>query len=147
MDATPKCSRLILTWVETVISSPHGARRRYLAEQIERDLVRKMVFVAGPRQVGKSRLGAASFRDVDGREVDFVVTEDRTPMWLVECKLADRPIDQPLRYLKVRFPAAEAFQLAAAGSRDYPDPGGDSRHARPRLSADVDLTVSTICRR
>ena len=64
------------------------------------------------------------FRDVDGREVDFVVTQDRTPMWLVECKLADRPIDQPLRYLKARFPAAEAFQLAAAGRRDYRTPEG-----------------------
>jgi hypothetical protein len=31
-------------------------RRRYLAAQIERDLGRKMVFVSGPRQVGKTTL-------------------------------------------------------------------------------------------
>jgi hypothetical protein len=30
--------------------------RRYLASQVERDLLRKMVFVAGPRQVGKTTL-------------------------------------------------------------------------------------------
>ncbi len=31
-------------------------RRRYLAEQVRRDLARKMVFLAGPRQVGKTTL-------------------------------------------------------------------------------------------
>jgi predicted AAA+ superfamily ATPase len=31
-------------------------RRRYLAAQVEKDLGRKMVFVAGPREVGKSTL-------------------------------------------------------------------------------------------
>ena len=29
------------------------------------------------------------FRDTDGREVDFVVTERGQPRWLVECKLRD----------------------------------------------------------
>ena len=29
---------------------------RYLKPQVERDLKRKMVFVAGPRQVGKTTL-------------------------------------------------------------------------------------------
>ena len=28
----------------------------------------------------------AYFRDIDGREVDFVITEDRRPVRLVECK-------------------------------------------------------------
>lgn len=64
------------------------------------------------------------FRDVDRREVDFVVTEDRQPTLLVECKLADRPLDRALRYLKVRFPAAEAVQVALAGNRDYKTPDG-----------------------
>ena len=34
------------------------------------------------------------FRDVDRREVDFVVTEDGAPTLLIECKLADRDIDR-----------------------------------------------------
>jgi predicted AAA+ superfamily ATPase len=54
------------------------------------DLERRMVFVAGPRQIGKTTLAAEMlhfrqdvegldlelryFRDVDDREVDFVVT-------------------------------------------------------------------------
>lgn len=33
-----------------------AARRRYLAAQVEKDLAKKMVFVAGPRQVGKTTL-------------------------------------------------------------------------------------------
>ena len=64
------------------------------------------------------------FRDVDRREVDFVVTEDRQPILFVECKLADRDVDRGLRYLKTRFPAADAVQIALAGRRDYRTPEG-----------------------
>jgi DNA-directed RNA polymerase specialized sigma24 family protein len=35
-------------------------RRRYLTSQVERDLERKMVFVAGPRQVRRSRAALRS---------------------------------------------------------------------------------------
>ena len=59
------------------------------------------------------------FRDIDRREVDFVVLEDRQPLMLVECKLSDRDIDRGLRYLKTRFPGADAFQIALSGRRDY----------------------------
>ncbi len=59
------------------------------------------------------------FRDVDRREVDFVVTENRRPILLVECKLQDRDIDPGLRYLKKRFPEADAFQIALLGKRDF----------------------------
>ena len=64
------------------------------------------------------------FRDVDGRDVDFVVLEDRHPLMLVECKLADRDIDRGLRYLKTRFPSADACQIALSGERDYVTPQG-----------------------
>jgi len=64
------------------------------------------------------------FRDVDRREVDFVVTENRKPVLLVECKLQDRGLDPGLRYLKKRFPDAEAVQVALTGARDYRTPEG-----------------------
>ena len=64
------------------------------------------------------------FRDVDGREVDFVVLEDRLPLMLVECKLADRDIDRGLRYMKTRFPDADARQIALSGQRDFVTPQG-----------------------
>ena len=59
------------------------------------------------------------FRDIEGREVDFVVVEGRHPRLLVECKWSDVEPDRSLRYLKARFPEADAWQLSAAGARDY----------------------------
>ena len=59
------------------------------------------------------------FRDTDGREVDFVIIDGRRPVRLIECKWADAPVDRGLRYLKAKFPAAEAWQISATGSRDY----------------------------
>lgn len=64
------------------------------------------------------------FRDRDGREVDFVVTEGRRPRLLVECKSADTPVERSLRYLKARFPSADAWQISATGSKDYRSPEG-----------------------
>lgn len=64
------------------------------------------------------------FRDVDGREVDFVVTEDRKPALLIEAKWADAPPDPSLRYMKIRFPKAAAFQISATGTKDYATPEG-----------------------
>lgn len=59
------------------------------------------------------------FRDIEGREVDFVVTEGRRPRLLVECKWDDADAEGGLRYLKARFPDAEAWQLSAVGKKDY----------------------------
>lgn len=64
------------------------------------------------------------FRDIDGREVDFVVLEDRKPILMVECKWADADISPGLKYLKVRFPDVEAWQISADGKKDYRLPGG-----------------------
>ncbi len=64
------------------------------------------------------------FRDTDGREVDFVVTEHGRPLWLVECKLGDTDVDRGLRYLHTRFPAAEAWQISARGGKHYQTPDG-----------------------
>lgn len=59
------------------------------------------------------------FRDVDGREVDFVIMEDRKPIQFVECKWSDTEVDSGLRYLKERFPEAEAWQIYATGAKKY----------------------------
>ena len=59
------------------------------------------------------------FRDIDGREVDFVVMEGRRPVSFVECKLTDGPVGLGLRYLKQRFPQVDAWQVAARTTRDY----------------------------
>lgn len=59
------------------------------------------------------------FRDIDGREVDFVVTEGASPIAFIECKLGDDPVAPGLRYLKARFPGVAAWQVSADGLRDY----------------------------
>jgi predicted AAA+ superfamily ATPase len=64
------------------------------------------------------------FRDRDGRKVDFVVVEGRRPRLLVECKWADAEVDRGLRYLKERFPEADAWQVSATGTKDYRTPDG-----------------------
>ena len=54
------------------------------------------------------------FRDVDGREVDFVILQDRQPIALVECKLSDAEASGSLRYLKLRYPD---FAIATRSQR------------------------------
>lgn len=64
------------------------------------------------------------FRDIAGREVDFVVVEGRQPRLLVECKWSEAAVDRSLHYLKARFPSAEAWQISATGTKDYQTPDG-----------------------
>ncbi len=69
-------------------------------------------------------LGLRYFRDIEGREVDFVVVEGRHPRLLVECKWGDAEVDRNMRYLKARFPEADAWQISATGTKDYRSPDG-----------------------
>lgn len=71
------------------------------------------------------------FRDKDGREVDFVVTERRRPVLLVEAKRSDATVDRSLRYLKSKFPDAEAVQIAADGAKHFVD--GDGIRVSPAV--------------
>lgn len=64
------------------------------------------------------------FRDIDGREVDFVVMEDGRPRWFVEAKLSDDDVSPGLLYLTARFPQARAWQISLRGRRDYETPTG-----------------------
>lgn len=58
------------------------------------------------------------FRDVDRREVDFVVTERRRPILMVEAKLTAATVSPALRYLKQRFPDCEAYQVHLRGDQE-----------------------------
>lgn len=61
------------------------------------------------------------FRDVDGREVDFVIVANKKLTHLVECKWSDAPVSPALKYMKLRFPEAQAWQISATGKKDYID--------------------------
>ncbi len=64
------------------------------------------------------------FRDVDGREVDFVIVERRKVLVAIESKWGDAEVDRGLRYLKARAPGAQAWQISATGRKDYRTPDG-----------------------
>lgn len=64
------------------------------------------------------------FRDTDGREVDFILSEKGKPLTAVECKRSDGKVDNNLRYWKARFPECAAWQLSAAGNKDFVTPEG-----------------------
>jgi predicted AAA+ superfamily ATPase len=59
------------------------------------------------------------FRDIEGREVDFVAVEDGKPALFVECKSSNREVSRALRYLKARFPTTPAWQICPGGKEDY----------------------------
>ena len=58
------------------------------------------------------------FRDVDRREVDFVLLKDGFPLHFIECKKAGREINSALRYLKLRFPDVQATQISLEKDQD-----------------------------
>jgi len=64
------------------------------------------------------------FRDIDGREVDFVITRQKKPAILIECKWDDNDVSKSLQYLKAKFPASEAWQISAIGKKDYQNAQG-----------------------
>lgn len=78
------------------------------------------------------------FRDTDRREVDFVVVDDRRPVLMVECKVGDGEIGRGLRYLKARFQDCDAWQVSAAGTKDYVSP--DNIRVAPAIALLSQLT-------
>lgn len=64
------------------------------------------------------------FRDVDKREVDFVLLENNKPQQFIECKLRQRDINPALRYLKKRFPSVYTVQISLFGEADYVNKDG-----------------------
>ncbi len=69
-------------------------------------------------------LSLAYFRDTDGREVDFIVSERSTPLSAVECKWSQAAVDRNLRYWKARFPKCDVWQVYATGGKDFVSPEG-----------------------
>ena len=64
------------------------------------------------------------FRDITGREVDFVVTLNKKPILAVETKYEETTVHPALKYFKSRFPDCEAWQLTAVKGRDFKTPEG-----------------------
>jgi predicted AAA+ superfamily ATPase len=58
------------------------------------------------------------FRDVEGREVDFVQLRDRRPVRFVECKVSDLTIAPSLLYLHRKYPGVDAVQVVGTPGVD-----------------------------
>lgn len=59
------------------------------------------------------------FRDIDGREVDFIITEKLKPILAIECKNNDAEVSGGLKYFKNKFPACRALQISLLSIKDY----------------------------
>ncbi|MFC1869600.1 ATP-binding protein [Thermodesulfobacteriota bacterium] len=64
------------------------------------------------------------FRDIDKREVDFVITEDGKPIHFIECKKSYRGRTDALKYLKQRFPGVKATLIFLEQGDEYTDKDG-----------------------
>jgi predicted AAA+ superfamily ATPase len=58
------------------------------------------------------------FRDIDKREVDFVIVENGKPAQFIECKLAGTDVSPALRYLKERFSSVASTQVVLETDKD-----------------------------
>ena len=66
------------------------------------------------RAMGGRDIGLHYVRDKEKREVDFVLTEGRRQVCLVECKAADREPAPALRHFQERLKVPVAVQLVHA---------------------------------
>lgn len=65
-------------------------------------------------------------RDTDKREIDFVVLENKKPLFAVECKTGERPPHPVYRYFRERTPIPKFFQVHL-GQKDYGNEDTDVR--------------------
>ncbi|MCB0339503.1 MAG: DUF4143 domain-containing protein, partial [Bdellovibrionales bacterium] len=67
------------------------------------------------------RMELRYLRDTDGREVDFVVLQDRKPLFSVECKTGERGISKHISYFQQRTNIPRFYQVHLE-TLDYGDP-------------------------
>lgn len=58
-------------------------------------------------------------RDIEGREVDFLVAIDRKPWLAIEVKSSGEDISKPLAYFSEKLKIPFAYQLVMEGGKDY----------------------------
>lgn len=57
-------------------------------------------------------------RDINGREIDFVVVKNRSPLFAVECKLTDLELSKHVTYFKDRITKIPKFYQVHTGSTE-----------------------------
>src|SRR6266704_6718692 len=114
-------------------------RRRYLAPQVLRDLARKMVFVAGPRQVGKTTLArslpgaAAAYLNWDVAPHRERILRGELPpgrLWIFDEIHKYRRWRNYLKGLYDGRPRGQRILVTGSGRLDLYRFGGDSLQGR-----------------
>ncbi|MGI9548879.1 MAG: ATP-binding protein [Bdellovibrionales bacterium] len=59
------------------------------------------------------------FRDIEKREIDFIVTENDIPIQAIECKIKTNQISPHLKYFKAKFPKVECIQVHLELGEEY----------------------------
>jgi uncharacterized protein len=72
------------------------------------------------------RMELRYLRDVDGKEIDFLVLRARKPVFAVECKSGERRISKHLAYFKERYRIPKAYQVHG-GEADFGDEAREGR--------------------
>lgn len=67
------------------------------------------------------RMELRFLRDTDRREIDFVVLQDRKPLFAVECKTGERTLSPHIRYFAERT-SVPAFYQVHLGTKDFGHP-------------------------
>ena len=78
----------------------------------------------------------AYFRDIDRREVDFIITDDKYPIRAIECKLKHKEISRSLKYFKSKFPGIDAVQVHKLCDQEYVSKDGIRVNSWKRLLND-----------
>jgi predicted AAA+ superfamily ATPase len=129
---------------------PH---RRYLEPQLERDLERKMVFVAGPRQVGKTTMA----RQIPGAEASYLswdIAEQRerilrrelpaAPLWIFDEIHKYRRWRSYLKGIFDGRPQGQQILVTGSARLDYYRYSGDSLQGRYHLLRLHPLSVAEL---
>ena len=84
------------------------------------------------------------FRDRDGREVDFVVTNRGAPVLLVECKWSDADLDRGLKYLEVPIPRRRSLADLRRRQERLRLPAGHTRRPGAEVAFDAGLAQARL---
>ncbi len=118
------------------------ATQRYITAQVEQDLARKMVFLAGPRQVGKTTL-ACGLPDADAGYLNWDLAEHRelilrrelpaTPLWVFDEIHKYREWRNYLKGLYDNKQLEQRILVTGSGRLEVYRFGGDSLQGRYHL--------------
>lgn len=69
--------------------------------------------------VGGYNVGLKFLRDIEGREIDFLITLDDQPWFTVEVKLSGTTVSKHLKYFKNKLKIPFSFQVVNKPGVDF----------------------------